>query len=52
MIMSYFKQFQEKNIISVIYNDQPPSTENKPDLLQSVAEMYSKNKKGESSCIY
>ncbi|XP_022120528.2 deoxyribonuclease-2-alpha [Pieris rapae] len=39
--------YQDKNTISVIYNDQPPSTENKPDLLQSVAEMYSKSKKGQ-----
>lgn len=39
--------YQDKNIISLIYNDQPPATENQPDLLQSVADMYSKSKRGQ-----
>ncbi|XP_032518212.2 deoxyribonuclease-2-alpha [Danaus plexippus] len=39
--------YQDKNIISLVYNDQPPATENQPDLLQSVAEMYSRSKKGQ-----
>ena len=37
---------QDKNIISLVYNDQPPATEHQPDILQSVAEMYSKSKRG------
>lgn len=44
--------FQDKNIISLIYNDQPPATENQPDLLQSVADMYSKSKRGNYSTKY
>ncbi|RVE46629.1 hypothetical protein evm_008702 [Chilo suppressalis] len=38
--------YQDKSIISVVYNDQPPAAENQPDVLQSVADMYSKSKKG------
>ncbi|XP_026752686.2 deoxyribonuclease-2-alpha [Galleria mellonella] len=39
--------YQDKNIISLIYNDQPPANENQPDLLHSVAEVYSKSKRGQ-----
>ncbi|XP_045773633.1 uncharacterized protein LOC123873024 [Maniola jurtina] len=39
--------YQDKNTISLVYNDQPPAPEHQPDLLQSVAEMYSKSKKGQ-----
>ncbi|KAL4715674.1 hypothetical protein ACJJTC_006253 [Scirpophaga incertulas] len=37
--------YQDKNIISLIYNDQPPATEHQPDVLQSVAQRYSQKKK-------
>ncbi|KAL0878832.1 hypothetical protein ABMA27_003858 [Loxostege sticticalis] len=40
--------YQDKNIISLVYNDQPPATENQPDILQSVADMYSKSKRGQT----
>ncbi|XP_028156527.1 uncharacterized protein LOC114350079 [Ostrinia furnacalis] len=40
--------YQDKNIISLVYNDQPPATENQPDVLQSVADMYSKSKRGQT----
>uniref|UniRef100_A0A2A4J8U9 Uncharacterized protein n=1 Tax=Heliothis virescens TaxID=7102 RepID=A0A2A4J8U9_HELVI len=39
--------YQDRNIISLIYNDQPPASENQPDILQSVADMYSKSKRGQ-----
>ncbi|CAH2262781.1 jg18162 [Pararge aegeria aegeria] len=39
--------YQDKNTISLVYNDQPPATEHQPDLLHSVAAMYSKSKKGQ-----
>ncbi|KPI92546.1 Deoxyribonuclease-2-alpha [Papilio xuthus] len=39
--------YQDRNIISLVYNDQPPATEHQPDILQSVAEMYSKSKRGQ-----
>ncbi|XP_026330669.1 deoxyribonuclease-2-alpha-like [Hyposmocoma kahamanoa] len=39
--------YHDKNVLSLVYNDQPPATENQPDLLQSVAEMYSKSKRGQ-----
>ncbi|CAK1582782.1 unnamed protein product [Parnassius mnemosyne] len=39
--------YQDKNIISLVYNDQPPAAEHQPDILHSVAEMYSKSKRGQ-----
>ncbi|XP_026731203.1 uncharacterized protein LOC113496237 [Trichoplusia ni] len=39
--------YQDRNIISLIYNDQPPATEHQPDILQNVADMYSKSKRGQ-----
>ncbi|XP_073946580.1 uncharacterized protein [Choristoneura fumiferana] len=39
--------YQPKNTISLVYNDQPPATEHQPDILQNVAEMYSKRKRGQ-----
>lgn len=38
--------YTDKNFISIVYNDQPPQMENQPDLLETVANMYSKSKKG------
>ncbi|KAI8432231.1 hypothetical protein MSG28_004680 [Choristoneura fumiferana] len=40
-------EHQPKNTISLVYNDQPPATEHQPDILQNVAEMYSKRKRGQ-----
>lgn len=46
-----FCYLQDKNIISLVYNDQPPATESQPDILQSVADMYSKRKRGNVDVI-
>ncbi|XP_041981517.1 deoxyribonuclease-2-alpha [Aricia agestis] len=40
--------YQNANTVSVIYNDQPPAPDGKMDLLENVAEMYSKTKKGKT----
>ncbi|XP_047997501.1 deoxyribonuclease-2-alpha-like [Leguminivora glycinivorella] len=39
--------YQAKNTMTVLYNDQPPTNDNAPDILQNVAEMYSRRKKGQ-----
>ncbi|XP_053608471.1 deoxyribonuclease-2-alpha-like [Plodia interpunctella] len=39
--------YQDKNILSLVYNDQPPALENEPDVLLNIAERYSKTKRGQ-----
>ncbi|KAJ2951488.1 hypothetical protein O0L34_g13640 [Tuta absoluta] len=40
--------YQDKNVLSVVYNDQPPATEYQPDILRTVADMYTKRKRGQA----